>query len=82
MFKETRIPRNNIKTSRKNLAIHLIQFRKENNLSREELSFRCNISSRQFENIELCKCSITIDTLDRISSGTNISPADLLKNIS
>ena len=53
MFRKTTAPQNIQGNLRRILATNLIQFRKEKNISREELAFRCDISTRQIENIEL-----------------------------
>ena len=79
MFRKTKSPKNIREKSRRTLATNLIQYRKSKNISREELAFRCEISTRQIENIELGKCSVSIDTLDKISSGTLLSVTLLLQ---
>ncbi len=68
-------------TTRKCLADNLRRFRKENKISREELAFNCSISARQLSDIENCKCNTTVDTLDKLSKGTEISVSNLLKPI-
>lgn len=79
MFRDTKSPKNIQEKSRRILATNLIRFRKTEDLSREELAFRCEISTRQIENIELGKCAISIDTLDKISAGTGLSVTFLLQ---
>lgn len=79
MFRKTRSPKSIQEKSRKTLATNLIQYRKTQNISREELAFRCEVSTRQIENIELGKCAISIDTLDKISNGTTLSVTFLLQ---
>lgn len=66
-------------TSRQRLAENLLEYRKKEKISREELAFRCGISARQLADIETCKCSTTVDTVDRLSEGTGIDPCELLK---
>lgn len=79
MFRKTTTPQNIQGNLRRILATNLIEFRKEKNISREELAFRCDISTRQIENIELGKCAISIDTLDKLSQGVELNVAFLLK---
>lgn len=79
MFRKTQSPQNIYEKSRRNLATNLINFRKNENISREELAFRCELSARQVENIELGKCAVSIDTLDKISNGTLLSVTVLLQ---
>lgn len=66
-------------TSRQRLAENLLEYRKKEKISREELAFRCGISARQLADIETCKCSTTVDTVDRLSEGTGIAAAELMK---
>lgn len=80
MFRKTRSPKHIQEKSRKILATNLIQFRKNQNISREELAFRCEMSTRQIENIELGKCAVSIDTLDKISNGTQLNVTFLLQD--
>lgn len=79
MFRNTKSPKSIREKSRRTLATNLIQYRKKHNISREELAFRCEVSTRQIENIELGKCAISIDTLDKISNGTTLSVSFLLQ---
>ena len=79
MFRKTKSPKNIQEKSRRSLATNLIQYRKSQNISREELAFRCEISTRQIENIELGKCAVSIDTLDKISNGTLLNVTFLLQ---
>lgn len=65
-------------TSRQRLAENLRNYRKKEKISREELAFRCGISARQLADIETCKCSTTVDTVDRLSEGTGIDPCEIL----
>ncbi len=64
--------------TKERIAHNLIKHRKENKLSREELALNCSISTRQLSDIENCKCNTTVDTLDKLSSGTQISVSDLV----
>lgn len=79
MFRKTKSPKNIHKNSRRILATNLIYFREKHNISREELAFLCEVSTRQIENIEHGKCAVSIDTLDKISDGTALSVTLLLQ---
>ena len=80
MFRKTKSPKSIREKSRRTLATNLIQYRKKYNISREELAFRCEMSTRQIENVELGKCAVSIDTLDKISNGTLLSVTFLLQD--
>lgn len=73
MFRKTTLPTNIMEESREIIAYNMIGYRKEHNLSREEFAEICDMSSRHIENIELGKFAITVDTLDKISYGTNLA---------
>ncbi len=75
MFRKTTLPQGIAEESREIIAYNMIGFRKENNLSREEMAELCDLSSRHIENIEFGKIAVTVDTLDKISYGTNLSVA-------
>lgn len=78
MFRKTTLPQDIAEESREVIAINMIGFRKEHNLSREEMAELCDLSSRHIENIEFGKIAVTVDTLDKISRGTRLSVADWL----
>ncbi len=65
-------------TTKERIAHNLMKHRKENKLSREELALNCSISTRQLSDIENCKCNTTVDTLDKLSNGTQMSVSDLV----
>ncbi len=65
-------------TTRERIARNLRKYRKEHKLSREELALNCFISTRQLSDIENCKCNTTVDTLDKLSGGTQMSVSDLV----
>ena len=75
MFRKTTLPRDIVEESREVIAYNMIDFREKNNLSREEMAEVCELSSRHIENIEFGKIAVTVDTLDKISYGTNLSAA-------
>ncbi len=80
MFRKTTLPRDIVEESREVIAYNMIDFREKNNLSREEMAELCDLSSRHIENIEFGKIAATVDTLDKISYGTNLSAAYWLSN--
>ena len=75
MFRKTTLPRDIVEESREVIAYNMIDFREKNNLSREEMAEVCELSSRHIENIEFGKIAVTVDTLDTIGYGTNLSAA-------
>ena len=80
MFRKTTLPRDIAEESREVIAYNMIDFREKNNLSREEMAEVCDLSSRHIENIEFSKIAVTVDTLDKISYGMNLSAAYWLSN--
>lgn len=80
MFRKTTLPQGITKESREIIAHNMIRFREKNNLSREEMAEICNLSSRHIENIEFGQIAVTVDTLDKISYGTNLSVTHWLTN--
>ena len=80
MFRKTTLPQGIMEESREVIAYNMIEFREKNNLSREEMAELCDLSSRHIENIELGKIAVTVDTLDKIGYGTNLSVAHWLTN--
>ncbi|MBQ8403647.1 MAG: helix-turn-helix transcriptional regulator [Clostridia bacterium] len=73
MFRKTKMPKRVADSSKLYLAINMIEYRKENNYSRETFSEICDVCLRQVTNMEKCKVAITLDTLDKIAAGTNLS---------
>lgn len=60
------------------LAKNLKQFRKENNISQEEIADMANLSVRGYGKIERCEVNASLDTLDKLVDGTGLSRAQLL----
>ena len=58
--------------SRGVLAANIIDYRKERGISRECFAEICDISQRHVTDIEKCRTTITIDTLDKIAAGTHL----------
>ena len=55
--------------------------RKKRNLSQEELAFRSNVNCKYLSDLERGKRNPTLNILDRISKGLNISLETLFKGI-
>lgn len=53
-------------------------FRKSKNLTQEQLAELCDLSTNYIGDIERNRRKVTIDTIEKIAKGLNISPADLL----
>jgi transcriptional regulator with XRE-family HTH domain len=53
-------------------------FRKSKNLTQEQLAELCDLSTNYIGDIERNRRKVTIDTIEKIANGLNISPADLL----
>lgn len=66
-------------TIRQILAINIKKYRINQNMSQEELAFRCNLHRTYISDIERGNRNISIDNIAKIASALNISPADLLK---
>ena len=66
-------------TIRQILAINIKKYRINQNMSQEELAFRCNLHRTYISDIERGYRNISIDNIAKIASALNISPADLLK---
>lgn len=64
--------------SKQILSFNLYKFREKEKLSIEALALNCALSTRHFGNIERGQCNTSLDTLDKISKGTNITVAELL----
>lgn len=59
------------------LAHNLKKYRKERNLSQEDLAFLCNLHRTYISSIELCKKSPSLKTIEIISKVLDISISDL-----
>lgn len=53
-------------------------FRKSKNLTQEQLAELCDLSTNYIGDIERNRRKVTIDTIEKIANGLNISPSDLL----
>ena len=53
-------------------------FRKSKNLTQEQLAELCDLSTNYIGDIERNRRKVTIDTIEKIANGLNISPSELL----
>lgn len=60
------------------LGHRIANFRNKENLSQEELAFRCAVGYKHISNIELGKSKPSLDSLVQIANILNISADDLL----
>ncbi|MBQ7291282.1 MAG: helix-turn-helix transcriptional regulator [Clostridia bacterium] len=72
MFGTSKVVNYTQQNSRVILSINLINYRKEAHISREKFAELCDLSQRHVTNMEKCKVSITLDTLDKIAEGTKL----------
>lgn len=61
------------------LAKNLKQFRKSSHLSQEELAARADLSARGYGKIERGEVHASLETLDKLATGTGLSLAALLQ---
>ena len=57
----------------------VIELRKEKGLAQEELAYICNIQRSYMGVIERGEKSVTLNTIEKIAKGLNISITELLK---
>lgn len=60
------------------VASNIKRLRLAQKISQEEAAFRCDISPRRYNDIENCKTNLSVDVLDKLSYGFDISPAELV----
>lgn len=60
------------------IASNLKRLRLLQNITQEEAAFRCDISPRHYNSIENCKTNLSVDVLDKLSYGLDVSPAELV----
>ena len=65
------------KISRACLSKSLTNYRERQNISREHLAMECEIDVKYLARIESCSANVSLDVLDKLSSGTGI-PAVIL----
>ena len=60
------------------LGQRIADFRSKENLSQEELAFRCGVENKHISNIELGKSKPSLESLVQIANFLNVSSDDLL----
>ena len=60
------------------LALNLLRFRNDNNLSQEELAWKSGLSVSGYTKIERAEIQSSLRTLDKLSQGTGLRVMDLL----
>lgn len=60
------------------LALNLLRFRDDNNLSQEELAWKSGLSVKGYAQIERAEVQSSLKTLDKLSQGTGLSVLALL----
>lgn len=66
-------------SARKILAHNIKKYRQIENLSQEELSFRCHLHRTYISSIERCNRNVSIDNIEKIANALHVTSADLLK---
>lgn len=59
-------------------GMNLKYYRKRQGLTQEEAAFRCQVSSEYWGKIERGAQAATLDTVEKISNGLNVSVKELL----
>ena len=60
------------------LALNLLRFRNDNNLSQEELAWKSGLSVSGYTKIERAEIQSSLRTLDKLSQGTGLPVMYLL----
>lgn len=60
------------------LASNLITLRRTKRISQKAAAGRCGITDRALRNLETGTCSATVDTLEKLAHGLEVSPEALL----
>lgn len=71
--------KNRDKSILKIFAANVIKYRKAQNLSQEELAFKCNLHRTYIGMIERAEKNITLINIEIISKALNVSISKLLK---
>lgn len=71
--------KNRDKSILKIFAANVIKYRKAQNLSQEELAFKCNLHRTYIGMIERAEKNITLINMEIISKALNVSISKLLK---
>lgn len=68
-----------MKTIRQILSTNIKKYRLKQNMSQEDLAFKCDLHRTYISDVERCNRNISIDNIAKIASALHVSPADLLK---
>lgn len=61
------------------LSANIKKYRTAQNMSQEDLAFKCELHRTYISDVERNVRNISIDNIEKIALALNISPADLLK---
>lgn len=61
------------------LSTNIKKYRTAQNMSQEDLAFKCELHRTYISDVERNVRNISIDNIEKIALALNISPADLLK---
>lgn len=61
------------------LSTNIKKYRATQNMSQEDLAFKCKLHRTYISDVERNVRNISIDNIEKIALALNVSPADLLK---
>ena len=61
------------------LSFNIWKYKKEHNMTTDELAALCNLTSKQMRAIENAKLNLNISLLDKLSLGMGLAPSQLMK---
>ena len=68
-----------MKSLREILSANIKKYRAEQNISQEDLAFKCELHRTYISDIERNNRNISIDIIEKIADALNVAPSDLLK---
>ena len=68
-----------MKSLREILSANIKKYRAEQNISQEDLAFKCELHRTYISDIERNNRNISIDNIEKIADALNVAPSDLLK---
>ncbi len=66
------------KSLRGTLAFNIRLLRSENEISQEELAFRCDLDRTYISAVERCVWNVALENIEKIASALNVEPWQLL----
>jgi transcriptional regulator with XRE-family HTH domain len=78
-FINSQLKEDTMNNIRGTLSINMKKFRAKQNLSQEDLAFRCGLHRTYISDVERGNRNISIDNIAKIANALQVSPADLLK---